>query len=104
MICRYCKTYSESDVRPNNYERFCHIARKIVEHTKDACKYFELSENFWCEKTNCWLSIPMCYARQTKEQLYTECTRCRQKREILETKRFVGRLSQPKRIVIRREA
>lgn len=89
MKCVYCSTFCESPSRVSG-DHFCLYARKMVSSTDPICDEFSIANNFWCKKRGCQLSVPMCTAAQTKPDLFSECTHCSQKREILEIKRFAG--------------
>jgi hypothetical protein len=88
MKCRYCELYQESSVRMNG-GRFCGNAQAFVEKESSICDYFRLGNSFWCDKTDCWLDVPMCTARRNRG--CEECTRCRQKKDLMELRRFLGR-------------
>jgi len=100
MKCCYCSTYQVSAIRPNNGTRFCISIRDMTEAT-GFCDNYNIADLFWCDKSSCWLSFPMCIARQDKE--LPECTHCRQKKDIWDAKRFAGRqIKREKSILVRR--
>jgi hypothetical protein len=53
------------------------------------CDRFVSAPFFWCHNTSCWIDVNICTARQSKEA--EECKRCRQKQEVLEVRRAMGR-------------
>lgn len=102
MKCRYCSTYQQSTIRPNNGTRFCMSKRGMTE-PDETCDRYQIADIFWCDKTNCWIDFPICTSRQSKE--LPECTHCPQKKHIWDAKRFIGRqVKKEKSILIRRES
>jgi hypothetical protein len=76
---------------------------QMINPTDDNCEKFELASSFWCSGADCWIDLKICIAKQNREA--DECKKCRQKRDILEIRRFTARQvpqSRPK-ILIRRE-
>jgi hypothetical protein len=99
MDCIYCSTYQNSTVRTGDDLRFCKVTSKMTTHGK-FCEDFHVADLFWCDKTGCWISIPICVARQDRK--CQECTNCRQKKTIWDIKRFMGRQTDKPKTLIRR--
>lgn len=100
MECKYCISYTQSSVRVNG-TRFCAMSAKMVEPSQHICDRFGLTDIFYCAKNECQLSVPICVARQRKED--PTCSRCRQKTVIWDLKRFIGRqYKREKPTIIRR--
>jgi hypothetical protein len=108
MECRYCEQYFNSATRMDNEHRFCPSVLGMVFATDKTCDKFSAANSFWCVNTNCWIDTRVCANRQNKEM--DDCKKCRQKTCVLEVRRSIGRSngsstqSQPKKILIRREA
>lgn len=102
MQCKYCSTYQCSSIRTNG-TRFCVIALKMMEGKDKICDRFSLADIFYCAKNECQLSVPICLARQDKDD--PTCSRCRQKSIIWDIKRFIGRrVKREKPTIIRRQS
>lgn len=99
MSCEFCNTYHESSDRYAD-GRFCFHVRAVVNKHREACENFDLSTNFWCPKTDCWLSVPMCQNRQSKPEIYPECPKCSKGREVVEIRRFAGILERKKNQIL----
>lgn len=91
MKCQYCETYRQSTIRIKP-QRFCIVSNKMVNADDVACDDFTITSSFWCFKSSFIQTIPACYHRQSNPELWPECSKCSQSKEILEVKRFVGRL------------
>ena len=109
MECKYCAFFQESPTRfGKGEERFCNHIHRVVSENKEICEDgFEAYYLFWCEKSNAWLDLPVCSARQSKG--YSECSKCRQKQNIMEIRRFMGRKARlngtaPKPIIKKKES
>lgn len=117
MECRYCNQCANSSAK-SDQQVFCRTQQKMVRYYDENCENFELASNFWCVNTGCWIDIKMCTNRQSNPAMTryyeSDCKKCNQKKDVIEIRRFVGRLailaknqevqSQPKKILIRREA
>ena len=99
MQCIYCSTYQNSTVRTGDNNRFCKVTSKMTECGK-FCEDFHVADLFWCDKTGCWINIPICVSRQNRK--CQECTNCRQKKTIWDIKRFMGRQIERPKTLIRR--
>lgn len=90
MKCVYCNFYyTGQKIEKDNH--FCSEKRSIVSKLDTTCEKFAPAPFFWCHNTNCWIDVNICTARQTKEA--EECKKCRQKQDILEIRRAIGRKS-----------
>jgi len=98
MECGYCNTFRESTIKVGD-QKFCLLKTtkdKMVSRTDPACEEFTMSEIFWCRLNGMQQTVAACAHREEKPELWPECVKCRQKREIKETKRFVGMLARRK--------
>lgn len=95
--CKYCKWWTRSKVirretieeEEGKKKKIQLIKRKCptkskkakpVESDSPACKFFN-PEIFWCDKFECWLTIPQCIARRRnnlKLEVWDYCKKCRQ--------------------------
>lgn len=102
MRCFYCELYASSRVRTNG-QRFCREKAEMVSSDDDFCEKFELTATYYCSSLGFCTDIKICTSRLNKSM--DDCKRCKQKKDILEIRRFIGRKviqSRPK-INIRRE-
>lgn len=98
VTCHYCQRFYESKIRQTGGEfvtryskgkkvkvsgnviwRFCPSVRAFTTMDDLVCseENFELSELFYCDKTNCWLTPGItCYFRRARG--YPDCRKCRQ--------------------------
>jgi hypothetical protein len=91
MRCRYCSFFQESPTRfgKEGTERFCNHVQKVVSINDETCEDgFEAHYLFWCNNTNAWIDLPVCPNRQSRGM--QECSRCKQKRDILEIRKLMG--------------
>ena len=89
MICNYCGFYQESPTRIED-QRFCNHVQKMVHGDWEICEDgFEVHKFFWCKETNQTIDLAVCPARQSRGM--QECTKCQQKQDILEIRKFMGR-------------
>jgi hypothetical protein len=95
MICKYCGTFQDSEIRVNS-ERFCIFARKMVSKTDPVCREFSLCTSFYCNRNECQLDVVCCPHRQQNSILWPECSKCSQKYEIADARRFAGRVAKMK--------
>ena len=90
MKCIYCNFYQLSPTRINNEDRFCNHVQKIIEGKWEICEDgFEPYPFFWCNRNEQRLDMAICVNRQNKGM--QECNKCRQKDEILEIRKIMGR-------------
>lgn len=78
MQCSFCSWYQEcpSKYRLENGERLCSSTKGQVFGNSKSCKVFNLTKDFYCEKSNCWLDIAVCIARRKRD--HEGCFRCHQ--------------------------
>jgi hypothetical protein len=98
MECRYCNTFRESTIRVGD-KKFCLLKKtkdKMASKTDKACNEFTMSEIFWCKMEGMQQSLAACAHREEKPELWPDCVKCRQKRDIKEAKRFAGMLARRK--------
>jgi hypothetical protein len=95
MSCEFCTIYQESESRFLD-GRFCFQTRSVVNKHHDPCEDITLGNNFWCPNRNCWCSVPMCIAAQTKPDMFPDCVKCSKKDKVLDAKRFVGIITRKK--------
>jgi hypothetical protein len=89
MNCLYCLFYQDSPTRVEG-QRFCNHIQKMVARDWEICADgFEVGRFFWCKKTEQTIDMDVCPARQNRGM--QECTHCRQKLEILEVRKYMGR-------------
>lgn len=99
MSCRYCVTYHDSSARFSD-GRFCFQQRKVVAPHAEPCENFVLTDYIWCDKLCFDTCAPVCQHRREKVSMYPECVRCRQIDDILDAKRFNGRLQHKKALLL----
>jgi hypothetical protein len=97
MSCRYCQVFQTSKHRQPD-GRFCSIIQRMVPDDGTMCDRIELITIFWCNKNESQMDFRMCSARQSRGE--SECSRCRQKRDIMDTRRYAGRLSKVKEVPV----
>ena len=88
--CLYCDFYQQSTTRIQE-QRFCNHVQRMISKDDPICDEngFEACSLFWCDKSDHWIDLRVCSARQAKD--VPECTHCKQKAEILEVRKFMGR-------------
>lgn len=102
MRCKYCVLFTDSDIRNDNKQHFCRAKAKMVHPDDDHCEKFDLTSTYHCLSLSFCTDVKICTARLN--QGTDDCKKCRQRQDILEIRRFLGRQSQPKaKILIRRE-
>jgi hypothetical protein len=103
MKCYYCSFFHDAEIRNGNGQHFCRSVTSMVSSDDDSCEKFELTSTYRCLSLSFCTDIKICTARLNKEM--EDCRKCRQRKDILEIRRFLGRKviqSRPK-ILIRRE-
>ena len=89
MICDYCRTYYESEIRKYS-ERFCKLTAKMVTSDQEGCEDFTLNHLFWCKKTDQWMDVVACQHR--KKEGKEGCVYCKQgKLFLVKPKRKISR-------------
>ena len=98
MSCSYCLFYQDSPTRIDG-QRFCNHVQKMVQGDWPICDEngFEVGRFFWCKKTEQTIDMDVCPARQNRGM--QECTNCKQKNEILEIRKYMGRKNGGKKII-----
>ncbi len=112
MKCFYCSTFQRAKNITETREdakkiipgkKFCPNIRKVVQEFDELCEFFEPTSYFWCSNLEQRLDIPTCQAKQERG----ECSKCRQKNDIMEIRKFLGRkkaIAKGKIIVKRKES
>jgi len=85
--------YQESPTRigkGNMETRFCNHLQKMVYSTQKICEDdgFEPHKFFWCDNSDQRLDLAVCPARQNRG--VEDCSKCRQKKDILEIRKIMG--------------
>lgn len=93
MDCLYCTMYQESPTRigkGSTETRFCNHLQKMIFPTQKICEDggFEPHRFFWCDNSNARIDLVVCPARQKREM--QECSKCKQKKIILEIRKIIG--------------
>ena len=110
MKCYYCIFFGESDIRNGNGQRFCKARAGMVSSDDETCEKFDLNSTYRCRTSFFDTGLAICVNRLNKAS--EECKHCKQRKDILELRRFVGRKAiqsqrqqvtepQPKRIIRR---
>jgi len=103
MSCQYCEKYEQSKHREGSF-RFCPSVQRMVNSDGKMCDKISICSFFWCKKEGCWMNFYQCSGRQNRKE--DGCNHCHQKNEILETRRFAGRVankpvvSKPKKTIL----
>mgnify|MGYP001202560708 CR=1 FL=1 len=92
MKCGYCLKYANGS-RIESDKRLCPTIAQIVSRHQEACTNVEVAPTFWCDKSGHWIDSKICTARQGKND---ECRRCHQKKDVLEMRRYFGRIEAQK--------
>lgn len=86
--CLYCFFYQESPTQLGA-SHFCNHVQKMVNAYESCDDGFEAHKFFWCNKTEQKIDLIVCPARQSRGM--SECAHCRQKAEVLEIRKYMGR-------------
>jgi len=90
LTCGYCSFFQDSPTRIGKDDRFCNHIQKVVYAKKGICEDgFEVHNIFWCDNTEQQIDFEVCPARQARGM--QECGKCRQKQDILEIRKLMGR-------------
>lgn len=81
-ICQYCVLFHTSKVGRGGDGVFtCTATNKLVKGSSEACKFFELSSLFYCEKNSEWIAPEVCFNRRENPKAFIKragCKKCRQ--------------------------
>lgn len=85
MSCAYCIGFNESEARFKE-SRLCRTTGKSINEKTKECPRFSLYHYFWCRNSACWLDIPVCGSRRSKND--PGCKGCLQWIELREMRKF----------------
>lgn len=88
MKCQYCKRFAKGirePAKPNgDHYRLCPKRQKLVLGDDEWCSKFRLSDLYYCDTFNIWVSLDQCEFRMHNEELVIpECEACRQHSDLL---------------------
>lgn len=91
VTCQMCSHFFHSELTKNNQvhnPRQCKAGGRETHSIDEVCENFELSNSFYCDKSNHKITLLMCHQRKVRE--FEGCGRCKQFKEVLAAEDLAG--------------